>query len=102
MLDIGNERRPVHGAVNDVRRSDAIGAQPSDKRQRFPMAMRNLRNESLTTRGATVATDHFRRDCGLVDEDETLRIERGLLSLEIGACSGDIRTILLGGVQSFF
>ncbi len=66
------------------------------------MAMRYLRNESLTTRGATVVTDHLRRDPGLVDEDEALRIESGLLSFQIGACSGDIRTILLGGVQRFF
>lgn len=102
LLDIGNERSPVHGAVNDVRCSDAIDAQSSDERQRFPVAMRHLRNESLTTRGATVVTDHLRRDRGLVDEDEALRFESGLLSFQIGACSGDIRTILLGGVQRFF
>ena len=46
--------------------------------------------------------DHLRRDRRLVDEDEARRIELGLLGLQLGARGGDVRTILLGGVQSFF
>jgi hypothetical protein len=46
--------------------------------------------------------DHLRRDRGLIDEDEARRTQLGLLGLQRGALGGDIRPILLGGVQSFF
>jgi hypothetical protein len=46
--------------------------------------------------------DHFRRDRGLVDEDEPRRFELGLLGFQRRAPGGDVRAILLGGVQSFF
>ena len=45
--------------------------------------------------------DHLRRDRRLVDEHEARRITR-LLGLQLGARSGYVRSILLGGVQSFF
>jgi hypothetical protein len=45
---------------------------------------------------------HLGRDSGLVDEDEARRLELGLLGLQRSALGGDIRPILLGGVQSFF
>lgn len=46
--------------------------------------------------------DHLRRDRRLVDEHEARRIEARLLGLQLGARGGYVRTILLGGVQSFF
>jgi hypothetical protein len=46
--------------------------------------------------------DHLGRNRRLVDEDETRRIKPGLLDFQLGARRGDIRTILFGGVQSFF
>jgi hypothetical protein len=46
--------------------------------------------------------DHLRRDRRLVDEHEARRIEALLLSFQLGTRGGDVRTILLGGVQSFF
>jgi len=38
----------------------------------------------------------------LVDEDEARRIKPGLLGFQFGTRCSDIRTILFGGVQSFF
>ena len=49
-----------------------------------------------------MVADHLRRDRRLVDEHEARRIETRLLGLQLGARSGYVRTILLGGVQSFF
>ena len=49
-----------------------------------------------------MVADHLRRDRRLVDEDKARRNELALLGLQCGARGGDIRTILLGGVQSFF
>jgi hypothetical protein len=49
-----------------------------------------------------MVSDHLRRDCSLVDEDEARRTQLGLLGFQRGALCGDVRAILLGGVQSFF
>ena len=46
--------------------------------------------------------DHLGRDRRLVDEDETRHIKLGLLDPQFGTRRSDIRTILFGGVQSFF
>jgi hypothetical protein len=53
-------------------------------------------------RGVSVVPDHLRRDRRLINKDKAPRIEKRLLSFELGACGGDVRTILLGGAQSFF
>ena len=37
-----------------------------------------------------------------INEDEARRIKLGLLDLQLGTRRSDIRTILFGGVQSFF
>jgi hypothetical protein len=46
--------------------------------------------------------DHLGRNRCLVDEDEAPRIKPGLLEPKLGTRRSDIRTILFGGVQSFF
>ena len=102
LLDIGEERRAIHGAVDDVGRSDAIDAQRGNERHRLPMAMRHLRNQALAARTAPVVADHLGGDRCLIDEDETRCFEGRLLGFQLGTCGGDIRTILFGGVQSFF
>jgi hypothetical protein len=46
--------------------------------------------------------DHLGRNRCLVDKYEARRIKLGLLDLQFGTRCSDIRTILFGGVQSFF
>ena len=50
LLDIGEERWPVHRAVDDIGRSEAIDAQGSNERQRLPVAVRDIRDETLAAR----------------------------------------------------
>jgi hypothetical protein len=64
--------------------------------------MRHAGDKPLAARRTSVVPDHLRRDRGLVDESEARRIELGLLGFERSALGGNIRTILLGGVQRFF
>jgi len=40
LLDIGEERRSIHRAVDDIGCREAIDAQGSDQRQSFPVAVR--------------------------------------------------------------
>ena len=46
--------------------------------------------------------NHLGRDRRLIDEHEARRTQARLLCFQFGARGGDVRTILLGGVQSFF
>jgi len=64
--------------------------------------VRHLRDQPLAPRSAAVQAGHLRRHRGLVDEDQTRSFERRLLGLQLLACGGDIRPILLGCVQDFF
>jgi hypothetical protein len=66
------------------------------------MAVRYLCIQALTARASSVSAHHLRRDRRLVEEREPLRIERRLFGYQLGTRSGDVRTILLGGVQRFF
>jgi hypothetical protein len=102
LLDIGEESRTIHRAVDDKGGGDAIAAQRGYKGQSFPMAVRNFCNQTIATRTAPVSPYHLGRDCRLVNEDKSRRIKRRLLGFQLRARGGDVRTILLGGVQSFF
>jgi hypothetical protein len=64
--------------------------------------MGHARDEALTARRTSIVPDHLRRDRGLVDKDEARRTQLGLLGFQRSALGGDVRPILLGGVQCFF
>jgi hypothetical protein len=66
------------------------------------VAVRHARNQALPAGRAPVVADHLRRRRRLVDEYQACRSERRLLGLQCSARGCDVRTILLGGVQSFF
>jgi hypothetical protein len=66
------------------------------------MAVRHAGNQALTARRSPVVADHLRRDRGLIDKDEARRTQLGLLGFQRSALGGNVRPILLGGVQSFF
>jgi len=102
LLDICNKCWPIHCAIDDIRRGHAIEPQGGDERQRLPVTVWHARDKPLAARAAAVVTNHFRRDRGLVNEHQARRPKRRLLGFQRGAGSRNIRTILLGGVQTFF
>ena len=64
--------------------------------------MRHTGDKALPAGRTPVMPDHLRCDRRLIDEDQARRIELGLLGYKLGARGGNVRTILLGGVQRFF
>jgi hypothetical protein len=66
------------------------------------MAVRHAGDKALAARRTPIVPDHLRGDRGLVDEDKARRIELELFGFESSALGGNVRTILLGGVQRFF
>ena len=66
------------------------------------VTVRDFRDQTFADRRAAAQAGHLRRHRGLVDEDETRSLEYGLIGFQLRPRSGDVRPILLGGVQSFF
>jgi len=102
LLDIRNKCRPIHRAIDDIGHGDATEPRGSDERQRLPVTVWHARDRPLAARAATVVTDHFCRNRDLVNEHQARRLDRSLLRLQFGAPTRNIRTTLLGGVQSSF
>jgi hypothetical protein len=95
LLGIGQERRPVHRAVEEHRRRHAGQSQPAGEGGRLPMAMGNGRPASLSAGGSSTQPGHLRGCRGLVDEDKPLGIEIEL-AVEPGyAAAQDIGALLL-------
>ena len=98
LFDIGAEGGAGHGAIEDIGCGDAT--QTGDESGCFPMA---VRNRSHQAQGAPAEVPgHVGRCRRFIKEDKALRIECGLAADEGVTSLGDIRTLLLGGVQTFF
>ena len=88
---------PIDRLVDHPRRCQLIAAKASDKGLGSPMAEGCIGAQPLTTRRAASKPHHLRVDRGLIDKDETMRLEThsGLaaidpetaFSLDIGACA---------------
>ena len=101
-LQISQKDIPVHRAVDHEWRRDRVMSQACDEGCRFPMPVRRFAEKPLAAFTASARADHVRRGARLVDEDKLSRIKRVLRVLPFGPGLGDIRAILLGGVQSLF
>ena len=71
-------------------------------RVRVFQPVRHVCVEALPAPAASVGPDHLCCDRSLVNEHQAPDIELGLLGLQLGKRGGDVRTGLLGGVESFF
>jgi hypothetical protein len=66
------------------------------------MTLRNLADQPFTTRCPPAQPDHVGRGAGLIDEDQTLGFEFGLVLDPFGTRRCNVRSILLGCAQAFF
>jgi hypothetical protein len=67
-----------------------------------PMAVRHFADQPLAFQSAAARSGHVRADAGFIDEDQVFGIKRCLAVTPDDACRSDVRTILFGGVLSFF
>ena len=102
MFDIGFEHFTSHGTFEHKRSGNAIMSQRADEGDGFPVPMRHLLNEPLTLWRPAIEACDCGRDAGFIDEDKPFRVEPRLLLLQGLTCGGDVRSILLGGSQTFF
>lgn len=102
MFDIGFEYFTGHWTVKHKRRGNTIMSQRCDECDGFPVPMRHLLDEPLTLRRPAIEACDRGRDAGFIDEDKPFRVEPRLLLLQGLTRGGDVRSVLLGGPQTFF
>jgi len=102
LLDIGTEALTVDWPVDDARRGDAVVPECGEECHRPPVAVRDLSPERGTASPPTMSAGHVGLGPGLVDKDETGRIDFRLVPLPPGAAARDVRAILLGCEHGFF
>ena len=102
LFRIGLEHLAGHRSFEHERRSDTIMTQRSDEGDGFPIAVRQLLDQSLALRRPPVETGNRRGDTRFIDKNKALRIKPWLLLLQGLACGGDVRPVLLGGPYTFF
>ncbi len=102
LLDIGKEGLAVDGAIQHARRGNRVLPQRGEKRQRLPVAVRNLGDERLAAATPAAGAGHVRFGPGFVNENKAGGINPRLVFFPAEAAPGDIGTVLLGGEQGFF
>lgn len=102
LLDIGQEPLAVDRPLQHHGRRKTIAAERRDEGGGLPARERDLVHEPTASRGAAPKPDHIVLGPGLVDEHQALHIERRLLFTPERPGFGDVRPVLLRGVQGFF
>jgi hypothetical protein len=102
LLDIGQETRPIDWSINDHRRHHPIMAQGGHERDRLPMSVRNVTDQSLAAQAASPETDHVGAGRSLIDEHQPRRIKKPLLANPPPTRSRHVGAMLLGCPQAFF
>ena len=92
----------VHRTINDERCGDAIVTQPGDEGHRLPVAMGYGGDQTLAAPEPAAKPRHLGVGAGLVDEDQSGRVERRLSRAPYAPLLGHVRTVLLGRVRGFF
>src|SRR5580765_6172767 len=102
LFDIGQEALAIHGAVQEQRRSHSGEAQSRGKGCHFPVAMRHAGPAAFAARTAPVPPRHLGVRTRFVNEDETLRLEIGLVLEPRFAAPYDIGAVLFVGMRRLF
>ena len=102
LFDVSPEADAVDRPVDDAGRFDAVAAQGGQKGERAPSPVRHLGNQARAAQRASVTAGHVGLGPSLVDEDQAPWIKPALILLPPLPPQGDVRPVLLAGVQAFF
>ena len=102
LVDVCEERRPVHRAIEHHRRGDRLASQRRDEGRGFSVPVRCFARQSLSFWRPAARTRHVRGGRRFIDEQELVRIQRGLIDPPGLASGFYVRPVLFGGVKGFF
>jgi len=97
LLDIGFEAFAVDWSIKDARCVDAVVPQGGQECECLPMPVRRLPTQALSPQSPAMGADHVGLGPGLIDEDETGRINLSLMSFPACPSARDVGPVLLGG-----
>ena len=95
LLDIGEEGLTVDSPIEHTGGNQAILAQTGDEGRGMPVPVRYSIHQPMAHRGPAVEPGHIGFGPGLVDEDQSGRIEPPLAVTPFGPSCDDVRPILL-------
>src|SRR5258707_3098032 len=102
LLDVNCEALTVDRAIENPWGLDPIVAQCGQEGCGLPMAVRDFGCEPGAARRPAPQGGHVGLGPGLIDEDQTLRINLALILLPLRAPAGDVRTDAFAGDYAFF
>ena len=102
LTNIGAEAFTVDWAVEDTWRGEFVAAQCTQEGQGSPMAVRSEAAQALSPWPPAAKWGHVGLDPGLVDEDQTRRIEATLPRPPAPTATGNVGPPLLKSEQRFF
>ena len=94
LLDVGEEARAIHGAVEHAGGGEPRHTEPGNERTRLPVSVRRVIGHALAPETPPVAAQEIGGDAAFVEKDEAGRVKRG--------GDGDVRPVLFGGAHRFF
>ena len=102
LLEIGEETRPVDGAVEHPGRGQAGDPQRREKGARLPPCARRVVMDAGPAESPTIPPQEIVRKAGFVEKDQAGRIpgRRGGVPHDPRGC--DVRSIVFGGPDRFF
>ena len=101
-LHVSQKHGPVHRAIEQQRRGEAVVAQGGDEGERAPMAVRHAAQAALGGVGTPVKSRHLGVEAGFIKEDEPGDRPAGLPALPLLAGQCDVGPVLFRGAQRFF
>jgi hypothetical protein len=102
LLQPGQKDVAIHRPVEDIGRCDSVVAEARHEGCRLPIAVGRPSDQPFAAFATPAQAGHRRVRSGLVDEDDFVRIKRGLIALPDFAGQSHVGAQLLGCVKAFF
>ena len=102
LLDVNSEGLAVDRTIENPWGVNASVAQGSQKGRRLPATVRDFGGEPHAAGRPSPQRCHVRLGPGLVDEDQTLRLDPALILFPLRSLASDVGTITFAGDESFF
>ena len=102
LFDIGEEARPVDGAVEDPGRGQASHPQRCEKRTGLPPGARRVVVDAGPAEGPTIPPQEIVRNAGFIEKNQACRIPGRRGGVPHDPRGRDVRSIVFGGPDRFF
>ena len=102
LLEVGQKDFAVHCSVDQHRRDYSGETQARNEGHGLPVAQWHISDQALSARTAAIRSHHVGADRGLVDEHQSGRVKKPLLTNPASTCPSDVGALLFRRAQAFF